>query len=67
MPGDLNCDGRVDFGDINAFVAALCDPAAYVAAYPNCHVGNADINGDGSVDFGDINLFVQCVISGSCP
>jgi hypothetical protein len=57
-PGDLNCDGSVNFGDINPFVLALTDPAGYSSAYPNCSLLNADINGDGSVTFGDINPFV---------
>ena len=57
-PGDMNCDGEVDFGDINPFVQALSDPAGYDAAYPDCDIMNADINDDGEVDFGDINPFV---------
>jgi len=56
--GDLNCDGALDFGDINPFVLALTDAAAYAAAFPNCDINLADINGDGSADFGDINPFV---------
>ena len=58
LKGDLNCDGVIDFGDINPFVLALSDPAGYAATYPNCNVANGDINGDGHVDFGDINPFV---------
>ena len=58
IPGDLNCDGHVDFGDINPLVLALCNPVAYPQTYPQCHLINADINADGSVDFGDINPFV---------
>ncbi len=58
LTGDLNCDGSVDFGDINPFVLALADPAGWQAAYPNCPPENGDINLDGSVDFGDINPFV---------
>jgi hypothetical protein len=58
-PGDLNCDGNVDFGDINPFVLALTNPAGYAAAYPNCNIMNGDINQDGKVDFGDINPFVR--------
>ena len=42
LPGDLNCDGHVDFDDINPFVLALSDPAGYEAAYPGCHLLNAD-------------------------
>lgn len=56
--GDLNCDGTADFGDINPFVLALSNPAAYAATFPDCEILNADINGDGMVDFGDINPFV---------
>jgi hypothetical protein len=58
-PGDANCDGAVNFGDINAFVLALADPAAWFAAYPTCLLGNADCNNDGRIDFGDINPFVE--------
>ncbi len=59
VPGDLNCDGFVSFGDINPFVLALSNPAAYQAQYPHCNIMNADINGDGRVDFADINPFVR--------
>ncbi|MEW6253069.1 MAG: FG-GAP-like repeat-containing protein [Planctomycetota bacterium] len=58
LPGDLNCDGRVDFDDINPFVLALSDPQAYQAAYPGCNILNGDCNGDGQVNFDDINPFV---------
>ena len=63
--GDLNCDGSIDFGDINPYVLALTDPAAYGATFPACDVLNADINGDGAVDFGDINPFVALLPAGS--
>ncbi|MEW6251856.1 MAG: hypothetical protein AB1716_14515 [Planctomycetota bacterium] len=56
--GDANCDGAVNFGDINPFVLALTDPNGYQAQYPNCPLANSDCNGDGRVDFGDINPFV---------
>ncbi len=62
LPGDMNCDGVVDFGDINPFILALTDPAGYAAAYPNCPLSNGDINGDGRVDFGDINPFIGLLI-----
>jgi hypothetical protein len=58
LTGDLNCDGSINFGDINPFVLALTDPAAWQAAYPGCPPENGDINIDGLVDFGDINPFV---------
>ncbi|MEW6250819.1 MAG: hypothetical protein AB1716_09235, partial [Planctomycetota bacterium] len=34
LRGDLNCDGAVNFDDINPFVLALSDPAGYAVAYP---------------------------------
>jgi hypothetical protein len=58
LPGDLNCDGVVNFADINPFVLALSNPAAYASQYPNCQILNGDINGDGAVNFADINPFV---------
>jgi len=57
--GDLNCDGQVNFGDINPFVLALTNPAGYAAQFPNCDIMLGDINGDGLVNFGDINPFVR--------
>ncbi len=56
--GDLNCDGAVNFADINPFVMALSNPSGYEQAHPTCNINLADINGDGHVDFADINPFV---------
>jgi hypothetical protein len=56
--GDLNCDGQVNFGDINPFVERLSSPAQYWLTHPACPDGNGDINHDGNVNFGDINPFV---------
>ncbi len=56
--GDMNCDGVINFGDINPFVMILSDPNGYLAAYPACCVQNGDINMDGVVNFDDINPFV---------
>ncbi len=64
LRGDLNCDGSVNFGDINPFVQILADPAGWQAAYPNCVAANGDANGDGRVDFGDINGFVELLAGG---
>jgi len=58
-PGDLDCDGDVDFDDINPFVLALSGETAYLAQYPTCYWLNADCDGDGDVDFDDINPFVN--------
>ncbi len=62
--GDLNCDGSVDFFDIDGFVLAVTDPAAYAEAYPDCDIMLADCNGDGRVDFFDIDAFVELVTAG---
>ena len=57
--GDLNCDGVVNFDDIDPFVSALgAEPLAWNLAHPRCHWLNADCNGDGVVDFDDIDPFV---------
>ena len=64
--GDLNCDGSVNFGDINPFVQYLSDFVAWQGAYC-CPARNGDINGDGSYgqgSFADINPFVA-LLSGT--
>jgi hypothetical protein len=58
LVGDANCDGTVDFGDINPFIGVLTVPADM----PGCGVMNADINQDGAVDFADINPFVDLML-----
>ena len=60
--GDLNCDGVVNFMDINPFVVALIGEAAYEALYPNCEWLRADCDHDGIVEFGDINPFVALLL-----
>ncbi len=65
-PGDVNCDGVIDFFDIDAFILALFDPVDYAATYPDCDVSNADLTQDGAVDFFDIDAFIACLF-GACP
>lgn len=60
--GDLNCDGRRTFADIDPFVVALMDRPLYESAYPDCHWVNADCNLDGRVDFYDIDEFVALLM-----
>ncbi len=62
-PGDMNCDGAVDFDDIDPFVAALTGEEAYLELYPDCLWMNADTNHDGNVDFDDIDPFVALLAS----
>lgn len=57
--GDMNCDGVVNFEDINPFVLALTDMLEYMRKYPGCDWLNGDINDDGWVDADDINPFVR--------
>ncbi len=57
-PGDTNCDGNIDFFDIDPFLLALFDPAGYATAFPNCDISSADANSDNSIDFFDIDPFI---------
>jgi hypothetical protein len=68
LAGDVNCDGTIDFGDINPFVLLLSDEAAWQTAYPDCPTLNGDINDDGTYgqwSFGDINPFVALLVGGN--
>ncbi|MEW6249121.1 MAG: FG-GAP-like repeat-containing protein [Planctomycetota bacterium] len=57
VPGDANCDGRVNFDDINPFVMLLT--GSYPQYFPECDGEHAcDLNHDGRVTFDDINPFV---------
>jgi hypothetical protein len=58
VAGDVNCDGSVNFGDINPFVLLMSNPTLWQSTYPDCLILNGDCNLDGSVNFGDINPFV---------
>jgi 5'-nucleotidase len=60
--GDMNCDGVFDGFDIDPFVLALTDPAAYAEQFPNCDRMLADINQDGMINGFDIDPFVQSII-----
>ena len=62
--GDMNIDGVVNFADINPFVLALVNPAAYQAQYGYPATQTGDLNCDGVVNFGDINPFVA-LLSGN--
>lgn len=64
--GDVNCDGVVDFFDIDAFLTAVFSPQVYAAAYPGCDRMAADMNQDGVVDFFDIDPFLDCLFNGQC-
>jgi len=57
--GDLNCDGVVNFSDINPFVLYLSNFPVWQTTYAGCPAVNGDIDGNGVYpSFGDINPFV---------
>ncbi|MBK9119991.1 MAG: M6 family metalloprotease domain-containing protein [Phycisphaerales bacterium] len=64
-PGDMNCDGVVNFADIARFIEAvkLPGPGGWVfdPDAGQCLYHNGDMNGDGSVDFGDIGGFIAAI------
>jgi hypothetical protein len=59
--GDMDCDGDVDFFDIDPFVLALSGETAYLSEYPECNWLSADCDEDNDVDFFDIDLFVALI------
>lgn len=64
--GDINCNGAVDYDDIDPFVLALGGESAYLDAFPDCRCLNADCNNDGTVSYEDIDAFVT-VLGGARP
>ncbi len=73
--GDSNCDGTVNFNDIDYFVAALVGEPSWISLYQAQHGGAAppcpfsvnDVNEDSQVDFDDIGTFVDCLVASGCP
>ena len=66
--GDANCDGQINYADINPFVKALGSLSAWQAQFPACPWQNLDINSDSLVNYADINPFVVKLGStGPCP
>ena len=64
--GDMNCDERVDFDDIDGFVSAITNRSQYETDHPDCDWWLADMTGNRSVDFDDIDGFVICLVNGGC-
>ncbi len=63
--GDSNCDGTVDFFDIDPFVTALVSGQAVWETQFDCDFAVVnDINEDGVVDFFDIDPFVALLVGG---
>ncbi len=66
---DANCDGAVNFDDLNFFVAAVVDQANWEGLFegaPPCDYLQNDCNWDTYVNFDDINAFVDAVVAGEC-
>lgn len=55
IPGDVNCDGVVDVGDVNEIVNIILGKTADANS-------QADINNDGTVDVGDVNSIVNIIL-----
>jgi hypothetical protein len=59
--GDMDCDGDVDFDDIDPFVLGLNNPAQYEFEFGQPPEAKGDMNGDGDFDFDDIPGFVDAL------
>ncbi len=64
--GDTNCDGGIDFFDIDPFLLALFNPAQYASTFCGGSICAADIDCSGQVDFFDIDPFLACLFT-ACP
>ena len=54
LKGDINADGTVDVGDVNAVLDAIL---------AGSNDAKFDINGDGKVDVGDVNAVLGYILS----
>jgi len=68
--GDANCDGTVNWRDIDYLVVAMNDNesawAARFPAGPDCTFANVDASGDGHVNWRDIDPFIA-LMNTTCP
>ncbi len=67
--GDSNCDGGINWRDIDYFVAAISGEPAWTAMFtgsPACPYANNDVNADGTVNWRDIDPFVG-LMNAMCP
>jgi hypothetical protein len=58
LAGDLDCDGDVDFDDIDEFVLGLNNPQSYLQTFGLPSSLKGDTDSDGDLDFDDIPGFV---------
>jgi hypothetical protein len=67
LPGDLNGDNAVNFGDLTPFVLALTDIPGYNTMFPtlvDTRVARCDTSGDSQCNFGDLTPFVMILQGG---
>ena len=55
---DVNGDGEVNIGDVNAVIDAILSGHT---------VALADVNGDGEVNIADVNAVIDCILGGGEP
>lgn len=70
-PGDGNCDGAVNWRDIDYLIAAMNDnqpawQALFLPPGPSCMFANLDASHDGHVNWRDIDPFIA-VMNTTCP
>lgn len=63
--GDLNCDGLINFQDINPLLDAFKGEAYYELYFPHCRWLNGDTNGDSLVNFQDVPGFLDLLHGGN--
>jgi YD repeat-containing protein len=64
--GDLNCDGRVTFADLEPFACAVVYPQAWCSVYGRSWadlLATADFSGDGTLSPDDIRGFSEALIA----
>ncbi len=65
--GDMNCDGVINFDDIDFFVAALTATGGWDEPPTGaCYWRAGDTDGDLDADFDDIDGFVELLVTGTC-
>jgi hypothetical protein len=65
--GDANCDGSVDFFDIDPFVLALFNLPEYQTQHCGGSTATVDVDSSSGVDFFDIDPFLACQFGGCQP
>lgn len=70
-PGDANCDGAINWRDIDYLVAGMNDNLdawenMFLPGTPSCNFANCDVDADGSVNWRDIDPFVE-LMNTTCP